>query len=124
MAESFGAGGVEGVENCAAFGLSGIVQKAMTIRADAQDVGINVEAVIEGCLTTYRDDVMSFEVVLARRFCDERCVGRIDLTGKMRTLQGLLDDNSVSVPSRGFNLPTLWQSLWFDGNGMLHIRFL
>lgn len=119
MAESFGAGGIDGVESAATFGLAGIVKESMAIRANAEDVRIDVETVVKCVLAVHRDDVVPFDVVLPSRFGDEGRMGWVDLAEKMGAPQCLLNDDAVTAPSRRFDLPSLWQSLGFDGDVQL-----
>ena len=96
--KAVGAGGVDWFEDVTNLGLLAEVKLAVTIRAETDDVGIDVERDLEFLLPRKGDEMMPLKIGLVIPPRNECLVLRIDLAEILVRQQHLLDNNPIAIP--------------------------
>lgn len=96
--KAVGAGGVDWFEDVTNLGLLAEVQLTVAIRAETDDVGVDIQRDLELLLPRKGDEMMPLKIGLVIPPRNECLVLRIDLAEVLVRLQHLFNDNPVAVP--------------------------
>ena len=96
--EAVGAGGVYRLEDVTTLGLLAEMQLAVTIRAEADDVGVDIQRDFEFLLPRKGNEMMSLKIGLVISPRNKSLVLRINLAEILVRQQHLLDNNPIAIP--------------------------